>query len=105
MFSREQDSNEVVEISNAEIEGGYVNIGESSFRIKDMERVELIHSLDAGKKDLVEVFVGVVDHDANPVFTSIGHKREYVGAVSSESDSAVKIRTISDELGIPVIEI
>ena len=104
-FSKSQDTKESVEISNAEIDGGYVNIGKSSFRIRDVKRVELIHSPDANKKGLVEVFVGVADREANPVFTPISHKREYVGTVNSLSDSADKIRIVSGKLGIPVIEI
>lgn len=91
-------------IKKADFENGKIVIGDNSYRIGDIDSIELIHHLD-DDKSLMEVFVGVVDHEARPLFTSTAYKREHIGMVEIESDVASKLRTLSETFDLPVIEI
>jgi hypothetical protein len=91
-------------IKTVELEGGRMVIGTSSYRIRDLQSIELMHSLEKGKWNVVEVYVGTTDHSPTNAFSNAALKRERIGTVESTSDVAEAIRMKAAEIEIPVLE-
>jgi hypothetical protein len=91
-------------IETVELEGGRFVIGTNSYLIRDLQSIELMHSLEKGKWNVVEVYVGRTDHSPENAFSNAALKREHVGTVEATSDIAEAIRQKAAEIELPVLE-
>jgi hypothetical protein len=91
-------------IETVELEGGRLVIGSNSYRIRDLQSIELMHSLEKGKWHVVEVYVGSTDHSPKNAFSNAALKRERIGTVEATSDVAAAIRQKAAEIELPVLE-
>ena len=92
-------------ISKVELDGrGSMTIGSRSYRIRDLQSIELRHSLEKGHWNVVDVYVGSTDHSGRNAFSQIALKRERVGTVDSTSDVAQQIRDKAAVIDLPILE-
>ena len=97
---------EVVEpISKVEFDGrGSMTIGSRSYRLRDLQSIELQHSLKKGQWNVVDVYVGTTDHTDRNAFSRAALKRERIGIVDSTSEVAQQIRDTAAGIDLPVLE-
>jgi hypothetical protein len=95
---------EIEPISKVELERGSMTIGSKSYRIRDLQSIELQHSLERGRWNVVDVYVGSTDRNDLSAFSRAALKREKIGTVDSTSPVAQEIREKAAEIDLPVLE-
>lgn len=96
---------DIESINKVELDGrGSMTIGDRSYRLRDLQSIELLHSLEKGEWNIVDVYVGSTDHSGKNAFSSAALKRERVGTIESTGDVAKQIRDKAAEIDVPVLE-
>ncbi len=91
-------------IRTVELDGrGTMKIGSRSYRIRDLQSIELRHSLDAGQWDVIDVYVGSTDNSGKNAFSQAALKREKIGVVDGRQ-IAEEIREKAAEIDLPILE-
>jgi hypothetical protein len=91
-------------IHKVELDYKNMTIGSKSYRIRDLQSIELLHSLERGQWNVIDVYVGSTDYDDHSAFSRAALKREKVGTVDSTSLVAQEIREKAAALDLPVLE-
>jgi hypothetical protein len=91
-------------ITAVELDGrGSLKIGTRTYRLRDLQSIELQHSLDLGQWGVIEVYVGSTDTSGRNAFSRAALKREKIGIVAG-SEIAQEIREKAAEIDLPVLE-
>jgi hypothetical protein len=91
-------------IETVELDGrGGLKIGSRSYRIRDLQSIELQHSVDTGRWDVIDVYVGSTDNSGRNAFSRAALKREKIGVIAGD-DVAKDIRETAAEIDLPILE-
>ena len=99
------DEAEVKPINKVEFDGRTsMTIGSKSYRLRDLQSIELLHSLEKGQWNVINVYVGTTDRSDRNAFSRAALKRERVGTVDSTSEVVQQIREAAAEIDLPIME-